>query len=308
MSRDAFRRSGTIVMTLPSNSSTSLYPANKASDYRVQLPAPLTLDGDWEVGLTGFNYNRTWFNVPEDGTYTLQVYHSAQNKALCTVSLPSGHYRTPQALIEALNGDENCSRLIWIDYADQDQRVTVSLISHWSLQVTLSPDLAVKLGWSHEETVLYLNEDRGWIKSPGAVNLDEVDMIFVNCDLAADSHHVGDQMVPLLKTISPSGAYGDFVQYEPMVIDWLPLRSRSISLAHVLITDATGRSIPFESGRCSVRLHIRRSRLFENEPRYGDNHPILRSPLAKRVWPRRNFQRNLSNRHALGQECRTQGP
>ena len=262
MSRDAFLRSGTIVLTLPSNSSMSLYPANKASDYRAQFPAPLTFDGDWEVGLTGFNYSRTWFNVPGDGTYTLQVYHAAQNKSLYTVSLLSGHYRTPQALIDALNGDKDCSRLVWIDYSDQDQRVTVSLPSAWSLQVTLSPDLAVKLGWAHEETVLHLNGDRGWVKSPGVLNPDEVDMIFVNCDPAADSHYVGDRLVPLMTTISLSGAYRDFVQYEPMVIDWLPLRSRSISLAHVLITDATGRNIPFETGRCSVRVHIRRSKLF----------------------------------------------
>ena len=83
MSTDSFRRMGIVVMTLPSNTSMNLYPSNKASDYRVQLLAPLRLEGRWEVGLTGFNYSRTWFNVPGDETYTLRILSDVQDSPIC---------------------------------------------------------------------------------------------------------------------------------------------------------------------------------------------------------------------------------
>ena len=197
-----FKRMGSVVMTFPSNASMNLYLLNKASDYRVQLPALLRLEGDWEVGLTGFHYSRTWFNVPRDETYTLRIISGIQDKPICIASLPLGHYSSPRKLIKALRDDE-CSRLVHIDYSEQDQRVTFIICSAWGLEVNMLGGLAQKLGWAHQEVSFHLNTERDQIKAPGAMNLDDLDMIFVNCDLAADSHYVGDRMVPLLKTISP---------------------------------------------------------------------------------------------------------
>ena len=305
MSMESSRRSGTIVMTLPSNSSMSLYPSNKASDYRVQLPAPLRLDENWEVGLTGFHYSRTWFNVPGDGIYAMRILFSLQDKPVCRTSIPPGQYSSPRELVEALGNDDDCSRLVRFNYSDQDQRVTVTLLSAWALQVDLSPDLAQKLGWAHEKVSLHLSAERNWIKAPGIVNLEDIDMIFVNCDLAANSHYVGDRMVPILKTISPAGTYSDFVQYEPLVIDWLPLRSHTIGVVHVLITDATGRHVSFETGRCSVKIHIRQSKLF-----WGVDIMSTITPYsgATWVWSGGGFSRIIPDHYALGQKCRSKGP
>ena len=283
MSTDSFRRMGIVVMTLPSNASMNLYLSNKATDYRVQLPAPLRLEGEWEVRLMGFNYSRTWFNIPGDETYTLRILSDVQGSPICVTSLPPGHYSSPRQLIEALR-DDDCSRLVHINYSEQDQRVTFTIHSPWALEVSLLPGLAQKLGWAYEEVSLRLNAERDRVKALGAVILDDLDMIFVNCDLAADSHYVGDRMVPLLKTISPSGAHCDFVQYEPVVIDWLPLRSRSVRVVHVLIKDPTGKRVPFETGRCSVRVHICRSKLYWRG--YVNHHSVLWSPLAARLWSR----------------------
>ena len=38
-------------LTLPSNVSLDVFPDNKTSEYRVKLPQPVELDGNWEVGL-----------------------------------------------------------------------------------------------------------------------------------------------------------------------------------------------------------------------------------------------------------------
>ena len=51
-------------LTLPSNSSMDLYPDNKISSYKVNLPNTLHLDPlKWEVGLSEIQFVHTWYNV-----------------------------------------------------------------------------------------------------------------------------------------------------------------------------------------------------------------------------------------------------
>ena len=46
-------------MTLPSNSSMNYYPENTVTKYKTHLAQPVSLEGDWEVGLFEFEYHRT---------------------------------------------------------------------------------------------------------------------------------------------------------------------------------------------------------------------------------------------------------
>ena len=52
-------------LTLPSNASTSVYPNNGPSGFKVTLPNVYELHGDeWQVGLANLIYPRTWVNKP----------------------------------------------------------------------------------------------------------------------------------------------------------------------------------------------------------------------------------------------------
>ena len=52
-------------LTLPSNASTSMYPKNGPSGFKVALPNVYELHGDeWQVGLASLVYPRTWVNMP----------------------------------------------------------------------------------------------------------------------------------------------------------------------------------------------------------------------------------------------------
>ena len=44
-------------LTLPSNASLDVFPDNKTTEYHVQLPQSIDLEGDWETGV--YSINRT---------------------------------------------------------------------------------------------------------------------------------------------------------------------------------------------------------------------------------------------------------
>jgi hypothetical protein len=46
-------------LTLPSNASLDVFPDNKTGSYRVKLPHPIDLNGNWEVGLYSISYPNT---------------------------------------------------------------------------------------------------------------------------------------------------------------------------------------------------------------------------------------------------------
>ena len=46
-------------LALPSNASLDVFPDNKTTEYRVKLPQPFELDGNWEVGLYSISYPHT---------------------------------------------------------------------------------------------------------------------------------------------------------------------------------------------------------------------------------------------------------
>ncbi|GFX47977.1 uncharacterized protein TNCV_4113121 [Trichonephila clavipes] len=52
-------------VTHVSDSSKDFFPENNVSHFITQLPTPITLKGEWEMGLVDFNYPHTWYNIRE---------------------------------------------------------------------------------------------------------------------------------------------------------------------------------------------------------------------------------------------------
>ena len=53
-------------MTLPSNSSMTIFPNNTVAEYKVKLPEQVDLSGNWEVGLASITFTHTWFNISKE--------------------------------------------------------------------------------------------------------------------------------------------------------------------------------------------------------------------------------------------------
>ena len=51
------------LVLLPSKASMDIYPRNKTSEFTVQLPKSIDLEGFWEVGLAEIQYQNSWYNI-----------------------------------------------------------------------------------------------------------------------------------------------------------------------------------------------------------------------------------------------------
>ena len=251
----------TQILTFPSNASMDYYPENTRSRYRVELATPLRLEGPHEVALAGFHYTRSWYNVPnrEDCNVRYLIEGemppdlSGKYRTL-SLHLEPGHYTDVKQILDQLNHRK--APVTWT-YSQVSRKVTLSWHERdWV--VKLSDSVARKLGWPGAVTLSRPDEVPRHVTAPSEVTLDEIDLLYVHCDLAADCHLVGDKRVPLLAAVSVQGNTGDVVNYEPWVLDWLPVRTTYVSTIEVLITDGAGRQVPFEQGATLVKVHVRR--------------------------------------------------
>lgn len=277
------------LLTLPSNASLQVYPTNLISDYRVQLAKTIRLtDGQYEVALASFIYPRTWYNFDTRSEYAVTYNIAQDNPDKCkdlvdsdgegggnpehrissgllrrrkTIHIPPGHYVNIEQVLRIVNNEMHkgkpCATFV---YNDQTERLKVHFkpgLHRCNYNVTLTPPLAEKLGWPREETVL-TGAGGDIIEAPGVINLDTTNLIFVHCDIASDSHMVGDVENCLLRVIPVYGKHGSINTYEPWHLDWLPVRWNEFRTTRVLITDSFGKKIPFERGVCTVKLLLRK--------------------------------------------------
>ena len=85
-------------LVLPSNSSIEVFPDNKTSDFKVQLPKSVSLEGSWECGLAEIQYPRSWY------TQYLDLWvQCRQGNVETTGFLLQGYYQNPRDVIDQLN-------------------------------------------------------------------------------------------------------------------------------------------------------------------------------------------------------------
>ncbi|KAJ8048960.1 hypothetical protein HOLleu_01484 [Holothuria leucospilota] len=127
-------------VTLPSNSSPDVYPQNTLTNYRVKLAQPITLEGDWEVGLAEFIYPHQWYNIDEECKYSYTI--DGGDHWLIKVIEP-GFYDSIDSILHALKTDYNS--LIQYHYNEYTRKLRINLLK--GAQVKFRGRLAEILGF-----------------------------------------------------------------------------------------------------------------------------------------------------------------
>ena len=242
-------------ITLPSNGSMGIFPDNTVTEYKNQLPRPLHLDGEWEVGMTECSYPYSWFQLTDENSEIWIEEHTAHPgdwqrltlnplKKLDRTSIGNRTY-LPRDLKDTIvfNGTSINDKLI--------------LKSNPDLRVKFKGKIAQSFGWN-ESRVLSSN---GWETADYPWTSQNITQMFVYTDIITP-HPVGDQEVPLLKTFSVSDLpqFGSSVDVAPPLVAYYPVNRNPLDSIQISIRDGTGKKVGFTSGRSIVTLHFRQRR------------------------------------------------
>jgi hypothetical protein len=80
------------------------------------------------------------------------------------------------------------------------------------------------------------------------------------CCNALESVPVGDTMAPLMGIVDAEGKLGEVIKKSFLKPRYIPLQKKSFDSLEILIRDAHGQPVAFESGRSTVSLHFRRAK------------------------------------------------
>ena len=253
-------------IVLPSNASMNLYPDNKISKFKVNLPNTLNLDTKkWEVGLSEIQFQHSWYNV-RDGKNVIfkelkNVPHEKETVGIRTkITIPPGHYSSVDAILTELNENDYTKKIERIDYQFNalSRRTHITLPKQSKLDMNGS-DIGRCLGFD-EKSMLDNTEsykERNVISYYLASTENMYKGIYVYTDII-ENQFVGDVRVPLLRVVPVTSQYGDVccIKYDKPY--FVPLSRSTIQTIEVNLKDDTGNFISFEAGKSIVTLQFRR--------------------------------------------------
>jgi len=243
-------------ITLPSNSSMELYPANKTSSYKVHLSNAIELDPSrWEVALSEIQFLHSWYNVRENKNVMVKTtYHPSlkEGKSISfRIIIPSGYYSNTEEIVKRLNKSEDLLRPLKYSYNKLNKKVQVDVPENVKLSLNNS-DIARCLGFNPSREL-----SAGKSLSEGLSRNELYNAIYVYTDII-ENQNTGDYKVPLLRIVPVTSKHGDLccVKYDKP--HYIPINRSHIQTIEINLRDDTGELISFEAGKAIVTLVFRR--------------------------------------------------
>ena len=240
-------------LLLPSNASLNLYSDNTLTSYIVQLPEPIILEGEYEVGLQSIIWPRTFNNITESSK---RLYYQTPSGLADVVLLSKGYYESMTSLIDHINKQlkEDVAENIHTKFEPQSEKVFVTVKNGY--QLLLSNDLSQILGFGNEMKTISQSQ-----YSPFVSDLSGgMQCLYVYSDIVS-FQIVGDTKARLLKVLPVEGKHGDAIYRSFDVPTYYPVGTKEFQDIKIDIRDGSGRKIQFQRGRVVVNLHFRKRQL-----------------------------------------------
>ena len=251
-------------VTLPSNSSMQYYPENTVTKYKTHLAQPISLDGEWEVGLFEIEYHRTWYNVEEKDS-KIRFEHMKDGRVVSErIHIPHGYYTNIEELTDRINtsfivfGVKNgITQMPQLRVDKLTRKINIHISN--GMRIIFSPGIGNILGYNEREDNVF-HRTKSVITLHNTYNTEvNCQSLFVYCDIL-EHVIVGDTKAPLLRSISVSGKHGDIVREtydKPM---YVPIQKKHFESIEIDIRSDFGEPVPFVNGKSLMTLHFRMSK------------------------------------------------
>ncbi|GFY35304.1 uncharacterized protein TNCV_796601 [Trichonephila clavipes] len=219
---------------------------NKISHFKTQLPSPVCLKGEWEVGLSEIIYPHSWLNVNETNNYFL--YKAGDGNISSTVkrTIDVGCYETMLDIISAVQLvlPKNPNRFTII-YNKATKRVKINAVQGSSLHLE---NLGELLGFKRNAIII------GNMKSEFVADAwSNFSVFYVYSDLISPQI-VGDTQAPLLRIVRTKGKDGETISQYYDRPQYLPLVRHSFQTIQSELRLNSGDFVPFERGQIGSGL------------------------------------------------------
>lgn len=268
--------------------------SNTGASFNTELAGPISLDGDYEVGLAEISYPCSWYNLPTPAAVRL-INVGGPASDIQTQVLPAGNYKTKEILVQ------ECNKLIQM--FTFDDLIPSASLPHLFIQghtqlvfmassnprskyyIVFSDRLRGLLGSTisiceHASQLLY-GEGREDLSDryskmrhtviKEAMDKTENDLPY-NGDISGGlqtllvysdiTRHVlvGDKLAPLLRAVhvTHNTRFGAQVNFHYDRPEYKPLLQREIRHIRIGIYDDSGQLVPFNFGRVRCTLIFRR--------------------------------------------------
>lgn len=253
-------------LTLPSNSSLKYYPDNTVARFTTRLQNPVSLSGEWEVGLAEIQYQHSWYNISRgEGRFTYTKHINPQYGA-GVLRVPAGYYESVDHVVNQINqqiadfaGKLAITNYPSFKYNEISKRILATL--HKGDDVSFGTHLAALLGIGNRQNPLSHGEESPiqW-KANNVCDLNRgFYSMYVYCDVL-EHVPVGDARVPLLRIVDVSGKSGETVHRIYDKMQYVPLQKKMFDSIEIDIRNDSGTPVPFEFGKVVLTLHFRMSK------------------------------------------------
>ena len=216
-------------LTLPSNASLDVFPNNKTTEYHVQLPQAVNLEGDWEVGVYSLSYPHTWYTLRNTNTDT-HFYCNDGSGFYSMTEMDYGFYGSIQEFITDINaalkkevGDDS----IYFTYSTKTGKVTCHLTKPGH-RVFIAGRISLILGYAGKETIIDVTKGAAQ-ESPYVADLSFFSSIFTYCNIV-EAQMVGNVNARLIKTVPVEGTHGDIITKTFTNIQYVPVETKSFGM------------------------------------------------------------------------------
>jgi hypothetical protein len=242
-------------ITLPSDSSSNVYPDNTVAHFTTKLSERIHLDGDYEVGLSELIYPYSWINFNAKDVYVF-FYRNGYMRTQIEFTFTSGHFRNERELLKHVNECMvNSSIEITLKMNEVSRKMSLLLVNKdetYRVAFYMSDKFAEIFGF--EGMLAY---EMGEHISETSCDIHAgLRLMYIYSDIASYSA-VGDTRTPLLRVCNTSGLHGETTRVSFNQPHYMPVARHDIETIEININNELGMPMPFLFGKSVVTLHFR---------------------------------------------------